>query len=203
MAHKDPKDITFKPGSFPDKFEKAVKPDKHGHSDPLPVEDFEKHGLPQFGNGSGWARDDGSLGKKYKLVKRKNGSGAIISVQTAGWAEPTFNGGIAQEVYDHFIGQKCRILATGRNIEIDHKDGRKHAFKPVSSYDEFQPLSKAANDAKRTHCHRCAQTNIRFDAKQLGYPVSVVEGEIEYRGTCTGCYWFDPVAFNQRIGSQT
>jgi hypothetical protein len=33
--------------------------------------------------------------------------------------------------------------------------------------EDFQPLSKAANDAKRQHCKICMRTGERFDAKKL------------------------------------
>lgn len=201
MAHKDPRTIEFKRGSHAWRFEQAVKPDKHGHSDPLPVEGFSLHGLPRFGNGSAWARDDGSLAKKYKLVKRKGPQGAIVSVATAGWAEPSFDGSIAAEVYEYHKDRPCAVLAINSNLEMDHKDGRKHNFKPVETCDEFQPLSKAVNDAKRTHCNRCKRTNVRFDATQLGFPEPVSEGGPEYRGTCVGCYWHDPIAFVRKFTS--
>jgi hypothetical protein len=199
MATNPAADIVFKEGSHPRKFEIAANVNKHGQSQPLHVKDFKKYGLPSFGNGSGWARDDGSLGKKYKIIRHKDSSGRIVSVQTGGWAEPSFNGAIAPDVYEHHSGRPCVVLGTHRNIEMDHKDGRKHAFKPVESCDEFQPLSKAANDAKRSHCQRCSTHNVRFDAKVLGYAVSVVEGTTDYRGTCDGCYWHDPLRFNSLV----
>ena len=199
MAHKDPKDIVLKEGSHGRRFEDAAMPDKHGFSDAVPVSDFPKYYLPKFGNGSGWARDDGGLAKKYRLSKRKDEHGRIVSVQLTGWAEPSFDQSISQEVYDFYKGERCVVLMTSRNIEMDHKDGRKHAFKPVESCKEFQPMSKAVNDAKRTHCVRCKQTNQRFDAKLLGYPVSVISGTLDYRGSCVGCYWFDPKSFNQSL----
>lgn len=199
MARKDPREITFKPGSHPDRFERAANPDKHGMSEPIPVKDFPMHHLPKFGNGSGWARDDGSLAKKYKLVKRKDEQGRIVSVQLAGYAEPKFDQSISQGVYDHFSGRECVVLATSRNIEMDHKDGFKLAFRPIKSFDEFQPMSKAVNDAKRTHCRKCKENHDRFDAKRLGYAVSVFAGTLEYEGTCVGCYWHDPIAFNREV----
>lgn len=52
------------------------------------------------------------------------------------------------------------------------------------------------NYAKRQHCRRCRETGQRFDAKQLGYPVGQTKGNGQYRGTCVGCYWYDPKAFN-------
>lgn len=66
--------------------------------------------------------------------------------------------------------------------------------------DDFQPLSKAANNAKRQHCKNCRDTNLRFDAKKLGYRVSQVKGNGKYRGSCVGCYWHDPKFFNREVG---
>jgi hypothetical protein len=199
MASKDPKEIVFKSGSQAYIFELASNITKLGQGDEIKVESFAELGLQPFGNGSGWARDDGPLGKKYKIYRKKDAAGRIVSVTATGWAEPSFDGGIAAEVYEYYKDEKCRVLATGRNIEMDHKDGRKHSYMPVESCEEFQPLSKSANDAKRTHCKTCQRTNVRFDAKVLGFSVSVTEGGIEYRGTCAGCYWFDPKEFNRKV----
>ena len=199
MANKDPKNIKFKVGSQADIFERAAKVNKQGQGQEVLVSDFPELGLQPFGNGSGWARDDGPLGKKYRIFRRKDDGGRIVSVNVTGWAEPQFPNGIADEVREHYKDQKCRILATGRNIEMDHKDGRKHSYMPVESCEEFQPLSKAANDAKRSHCDRCKGTNKRFDATVLGYKISVVDGTIDYRGSCVGCYWNDPFYFNSRL----
>jgi len=199
MGSKDPRTIVFKPGSSAQRFEDAVKPDKYGHSKPLPVTEFHKYGLAQFGNGSGWARDDGGLGKKYKLHKPKDSGGRIVAVGTVGWAEPAFDGSIAQEVYGYHKDRPCVVLAISTKIEMDHKAGRKHSYRPVESCDEFQPMSKSVNIAKRSHCQNCAKTNMRFDAKILGYTVSVTAGTVDYRGTCVGCYWHDPIAFNASL----
>ena len=65
--------------------------------------------------------------------------------------------------------------------------------------DDFQPLSKAANDAKRQHCVECRETGFRFDAKRLGYQVSQVRGNGFYNGTCVGCYWHNPIFFNKEV----
>jgi type II restriction enzyme len=63
---------------------------------------------------------------------------------------------------------------------------------------DFQPLSKAVNGAKRTHCNRCKDTGFRFDAKLLGYSESFLQGDQKSK-TCVGCYWYDPHKFNQVI----
>ena len=65
--------------------------------------------------------------------------------------------------------------------------------------DDFQPLSKAANNAKRQHCKRCRETGRRFDAKRLGYRVSQFKGNGVYNGMCVGCYWHDPKRFNCEV----
>jgi len=40
---------------------------------------------------------------------------------------------------------------------------------------DFQPLSRAANDAKKQFCKECKKSGMRYDATKIGYPVSVVE----------------------------
>ena len=66
---------------------------------------------------------------------------------------------------------------------------------------DFQPLSKPANDAKRQFCIECAKTGNRYDAKKLGYTVSVVEGNLTYEDNlgCVGCFWYDPIAFRKKL----
>ena len=67
---------------------------------------------------------------------------------------------------------------------------------------DFQPLSKAANDAKRQFCKVCMQTNLRYDAKKLGYPISFYAGGSTHCGeenACIGCYWYDPAEFKKHM----
>ena len=67
---------------------------------------------------------------------------------------------------------------------------------------DFQPLSKAANDAKRQFCKDCERTNIRYDAKKLGYPMSYYKGNSTHDGTatgCEGCFWYDPIEFRKHL----
>ena len=68
--------------------------------------------------------------------------------------------------------------------------------------DDFQALSKAANDAKRQFCKECRRTGIRYDAKKLGYPVSYYEGNEQHNGNedvCIGCFWYDPIEFRKHL----
>ena len=94
------------------------------------------------------------------------------------------------------------MLATG-STQCDHKDGRlddpRLSDINLVTIDDFQPLSRAANDAKRQHCIECRDTGNRFDAKRLGYSVSQVRGDGKYNGTCVGCYWHDPMFFNAEV----
>lgn len=66
---------------------------------------------------------------------------------------------------------------------------------------DFQPLSKAANDAKRQFCKECIQSGLRYDAKQLGYPISFYQGTLQYDTTnkCVGCFWYDPIEFRKHL----
>ena len=110
---------------------------------------------------------------------------------------------ISAKVRNYYKGKRCVVLGISSNIEIDHKDGRYDDPKVIQGVNQdptdFQPMSKAANYAKRQHCKRCAETNQRFDATKLGYPVAQVKGNGEYRGTCIGCFWYDPIVFRHSI----
>ena len=94
------------------------------------------------------------------------------------------------------------VLATG-SPQCDHKDGRlddpRLSDASLVTVDDFQPLSRGANDAKRQHCLECRDTGNRFDARRLGYSVGQVRGDGRYNGTCVGCYWHDPVFFNAEV----
>ena len=65
--------------------------------------------------------------------------------------------------------------------------------------EDFQPLSSAANKAKRQHCKVCRETKKRFDARVLGFSKRAWAGNGLYEGTCVGCYWHDIKKFNQEI----
>ena len=70
--------------------------------------------------------------------------------------------------------------------------------------EDFQPLSKAANDAKRQFCKECRRTGIRYDAKLLGYTMSYYQGGAEHNfeeDACVGCYWYDPLEFKKHLKS--
>lgn len=137
------------------------------------------------------------------MVRHKEGAGnAITHVELHGFNKQPKQRRIAPRIREALEGQRCRVLGVSK-VQIDHKDGRYDDAQvgdvSTQGADDFQALSPAANYAKRAHCKRCAETGERFDAKSLGYTVSQVKGNGEYRGTCVGCYWYDPHAFNQSL----
>ena len=164
------------------------------------ISELESIGLG-LGNGGGWRRSDGPLGSIFN-INREKGGGRIISVQLCGLKQNDFSGKIDKKISDKYKNDPCRILnVTGKQIEIDHKDGRKVDYKlhDNQTLNDFQPLHKSCNVAKRRHCSVCSKTGIRFNAKLLGYKVKQFIGPEQYNGSCIGCYWYDPVEFNIRV----
>ena len=185
-------------------FLELAKPDNDGFSRKVAVTEFRgRYASLLFGNGGDWARTDGSLGKRYNVVRHKEYGNAISHVELQGYNKQPKERPIGKPVRDALAGQRCVVLATRSKVQVDHKDGR-YDNRTVSNVAQqtvadFQPLSQAVNYAKRQHCKRCKETGERFDAKLLGYTVSQIKGNGKYRGTCVGCYWYDPKAFNASL----
>ena len=184
-------------------FEKMFIDDK-GFSQNIPMTELEKyHHSFHTTNGGDWCRSNqGYLGKKYNIVREKRGGG-IYSVKADGFNKrTTINSSIRPDISSAIQKKNCAILDIGTNIECDHKDGMKDDWrlndKSNQTLQDFQPLSKAANDAKRQHCIMCKRIGKRYDAKRLGYSHSFIYGN-ENSKTCVGCYWYDPIAFNAEI----
>lgn len=194
-----------RPGTKPALFLKLARPDDEGFSRKVFVSEFTgKYDRLQFGNGGDWCRDDGTLGKHYNIVRHKTGN-KITAVELQGRKKQSVDKPIPKPIRDRIIVQRCAVLAIGQNIQADHRDGRRDDPRlsdpgKVTIHD-FQPLSQAVNSAKRQHCKVCRETNQRFDATQLGYSRAQIKGNGEYRGTCVGCYWHDPIRFNRDISS--
>ncbi len=183
------------------KFLALARPDiETGFSREVPIEELEQHGLG-FGNGGSWCRDDSSLGKKYNIerIKLKN---KIIAIRLHGYRKNPIGKFIPASIKRAVCQKRCVVLGTS-NPECDHKDGRrddpKYSQPSQLSVQDFQPLSKAANCAKRQYCSECRKTGRRFDATTLGYSISQWAGNGRYMGSCTGCYWHDPIRFNQKV----
>lgn len=185
-----------------DLFIELAKPNNQGFSRNVSIDEFVgKYAELQLGNGGSWCRTDGALGQKYNIVRHKE-KGKIVHISLHGYTKQPITKPIPSNIRQNIQKQRCRILATGK-VEVDHKDGRRDDPRLTDpqkvTLGDFQPLSKAANNAKREHCKKCRATDRRFDAKELGYSVSQVQGNGTYRGTCVGCYLYDPYEFNKEI----
>lgn len=193
-----------------DLFIELAKPDVNGFSRWVNVSEFVgKYAELKFGNGASWARKESLLSKNYIVeFDKKNTSGnGIDRIRLNGKQNINLHQHIRSDIKKIISSQRCLLLGTS-NVEVDHKNGRKMnqggdpAVLNVNTQklSDFQPLSKAANDAKRQHCKNCSSSNQRFDAKQLGYSISFYSGNHIHNGTkngCIGCFWYDPIQFRK------
>ena len=192
----------FKQNSKAALFLELAKPNARGFSRKVYVSEFVKRydGLI-MGNGGGWCRDDGRLASVYNIERHKE-RGAIVYIMLHGFKKNPIKKPIPAKIRKALSNKPCAVLAISK-VEIDHRDGRRDDPRLADAsrvrLSDFQPLSKAVNNAKRQHCKTCRKTNKRFDAKLLGYRKGQVEGNGIYRGSCIGCYWHDPIAFNKSI----
>lgn len=187
-------------------FEKYAQPTE-GYSKDILIDDLvEIHPNFRSTNGNSWARSDSSwLGKKY-LIIRTHQNGSVYSVKLDGFNTNSVNKyrSISSSIINALKGKKCTILdiISTKGMEIDHKNGKYDSLSNIDlskqKTEDFQVLSKAANDAKRQHCKICKDTGERYDAKQLGYSSSFIVGNKNSK-TCIGCYWYDPHHFNKTI----
>lgn len=196
----NPRDIQL--GGQAGLFEELAQPDHRGVSRLVRLEEMVGRyaGLNNFGNGGTWCRSDGNLGRKYIIERVKEGPrGRISGVKLMGFNNRPLNTQTPEALRKQVTtGQRCVVLAVSNNLEADHKDGRKDIPRRLE-LEDYQPMSRATNDAKRTHCDRCQDSKKRFDATQLSYSVGWTVGGREYIGSCVGCYWYDPAAFNAEI----
>ena len=196
-------------------FIQLAQPDKNGISRWVNTSDFKgKYATLMFGNGSDWARRSSTLAKKYnvKFDKTITAGNKIDRVKLNGFntsKSSKMSQSIRPDIKRYYASKRCVVLGTRRScdhkVEVDHKDGRKDDPRVMNTAtqekEDFQPLSKPANDAKRQFCKECKQTGLRYDAKKLGYPISFTYGNIKYNADlrCKGCFWYDPVAFRQML----
>jgi len=116
---------------------------------------------------------------------------------------------IRTDIKSELSKKRCIVLWTHRSCdhitEVDHKDWRKNNPKVMNSktqkLEDFQPLSKPANDAKKQFCKECTNTWLRYDAKQLWYTVSITEWKLKYDKElwCRWCFWYDSIAFRKKL----
>jgi len=165
-------------------------------------------------NGLSWGRKSSTLARTYNVETDKTVTAGvkIDRIRLNGFntsQASSISQSIRADIKREIASKRCLVLGTNRScdhkVEVDHKDGRKDDLNVMNtstqSVDDFQPLSKPANDAKRQFCIECKDTGYRYDAKKLGYTVSVTEGSLVYEDElgCTGCFWYDPVAFRQKL----
>lgn len=199
-------------------FLKLAKPNKNGVSRWVNVNEFNgEYKELQLGNGGSWCRKSSSLAKEYNVEFDKsitNGN-SIDRIRLNEYnTNKSFNHNIRQDIKDYYKNQNCVMLGingTSENtkIEIDHKDGRKDDHRvsnlKTQKLEDFQPLSKAANDVKRQICKRCKETNKRWNAKNLkGNPFEFYYGDENYteKVGCVGCYQYDPVEYRKTVVSK-
>lgn len=187
-------------------FEVIAAPDEDGFSREVAMyELLAFHPNYRTKNGSTWCRDDQSyLGKKYKL-KKSYASGSISGLKLEGFNKQLkIQQDIRPDIKRTITAKRCAILDISTNTECDHKDGKKDDWrmndKAAQKLEDFQPLCKTANDAKRSHCATCKSTGKRYDARKLGYSESFTKGDFD-TDNCQGCYWYDPIAFNAEISA--
>ncbi len=190
-------------------WEKLAQPDENGVTRWVSVDEFvgEYQGL-QLLNGAGWSRNDGPFGRKYIIERDKSRTpgNRTDAIRTIGfYTDASFSAYIDPNIKKTIQSQRCVVLGTS-NPEVDHKNGMKNEARVMQNehqrLSDFQPLSKAANDAKRQYCKECKRTGIRYDAKLLGYPMSYYLGNAHHNGgenACVGCYWYDPLEFKRHL----
>lgn len=190
-------------------WEKLAQPDENGVTRWVSVDEFvgEYQGL-QLLNGAGWSRDDGPFGRKYIIERDKSRTpgNRTDAIRTVGFfTGNAYSSYIDPEIKKVIQSMRCVVLGTS-NPEVDHKNGMKNEDRVMQNEEQrlsdFQPLSKAANDAKRQFCKECKRTGKRFDAKLLGYPMSYYAGTANHNfeeDACIGCYWFDPLEFKKHL----
>jgi len=196
-------------------FIELAKPNKDGISRWVSTDEFiGKYSELELLNGLSWGRKSSSLAKEYNIEVDKSVTlGVKIDKIRLNGFNTSHHSKLSQSIRSDIkavIGkQRCIILGTNRSCdhktEVDHKDGRKENLEVMSTstqkITDFQPLSKPANDAKRQFCKECKETNIRYDAKKLGYTVSYTYGNAIYSNEigCVGCFWYDPIEFRQQL----
>ena len=189
-------------------FIQLAQPNSNGISRWVSVSEFVgEYACLTCDNGASWARKESTLAKKYVIEfdKSISSGNGIDRIRLNGFNSSDYSQYIRADIKKAIKARRCVVLGTS-NPEVDHKNGMKNEGRVMRNenqrLEDFQPLSKAANDAKRQFCKECRQTGIRYDAKLLGYPISYYSGVAEHHNeenACIGCYWYDPIEFKKHL----
>jgi len=150
--------------------------------------------------------DEWSLFAEEKNIGQERGE-KIIAYKICGKNnDGTGSNSIRSDIWNFYKIQRCLLLDT-TNPEVDHKNGRKNnplvMNQETQSLEDFQPLSKAANDAKRQHCKECKETGRRYDARRMlgnrkgWYAGGETFGDPDNPNGCLGCFWYDVKAYRE------
>jgi len=196
-------------------FIQLAQPNENGVSRWVNTTEFiGEYSVLELLNGLSWGRRSSTLAKTYNVeTDKKITAGVKIDrIRLNGFntsVASNISQSIRADIKREISTKRCIVLGTNRScdhkVEVDHKDGRKDNLTVMNTktqqLSDFQPLSKPANDAKRQFCKECTETNIRYDAKKLGYTVSFTEGVSKFQEElgCRGCFWYDPVKFRQQL----
>jgi len=196
-------------------FIELAKPDKNWISRWVNTSEFvDDYSQLELLNWLSWGRRSSSLAKKYIIeVDKTKTSGVKIDRIRLNWFNNSKTKHITQsiraDIKKEIWKKRCIVLGTNRScdhkVEVDHKDGRKENLEIMNTktqtIDDFQPLSKPANDAKRQFCKKCKETWIRYDAKKLWYTISYTKWKAEYEKWigCHWCFWYDPIEFRKSL----
>ena len=117
-----------------------------------------------FENGFSWGRASSPLAQKYNVEVDKSLTpwNTIDAIRLNGFNTESFwTQAIRKDIWNYYATQRCVVLDTWKP-EVDHKNGWKNSERVMNletqEFSDFQPLSKAANDAKRQHCKNCRKT---------------------------------------------
>ncbi len=197
-------------------FLELAQPDENGISRWVSTSEFVgRYSTLELLNGLNWGRKSSTIARKYILETDKSitTGNKIDRIRLNGFNTchtATHTQTIRSDIKREIAKKRCVVLGTTRSCdhktEVDHKDGRKDNPRVMNTktqtIDDFQPLSKPANDAKRQFCKECKESGKRYDAKKhMGYPVSFIKGDENYTEElkCIGCFWYDPIAFRQSL----
>lgn len=204
----------FKKDSKAYKFLELAQPNKEWFSREVSIHEFVwKYSDLKFWNGADWARTSSKFQKFFNVVLIKSQEiwkpTIALKLDWLKQIKDDISQYIRRDIRQEISKQRCIILWTHRSCdhktETDHKDGRKNNPQVMKSttqkIEDFQPLSKPANDAKRQYCKECSETGIRYNAKKLWYTVSYTEWEEKYNEKlwCKWCFWYDPIEFRKHL----